>query len=128
MAKYKYIPCDIYKRGVNVFIGTPDEMQAWAKKRYTEDEYKDFLKELEECSYGYADTHLYDGSIIVRIPLFPKSPAEIAALEHELLHATFYLLSYSGIQYDASSPNEAFTYLLEWLTREVLTEENYETC
>ena len=38
MAKVKYICCDIYKRGINVFIGSPKELRAWCKKTFNEDE------------------------------------------------------------------------------------------
>ena len=38
MAKVKYIPCDIYKRGINIFIGTPSQLIEWAKKTYNDDE------------------------------------------------------------------------------------------
>jgi hypothetical protein len=34
MAKVKYIPCDIYKRGISIFIGSLKEFKAWVKKEY----------------------------------------------------------------------------------------------
>ena len=37
MAKVKYIRCDIYKRGISVFIGSPEELRAWCQKTYNED-------------------------------------------------------------------------------------------
>lgn len=34
MAKVKYIACDIYKRGIDVFIGTPQEFIKWCKNTF----------------------------------------------------------------------------------------------
>ena len=51
MAKVKYIRCDIYKRGIDIFIGTPEELQKWSKKTFNEDkDDEEFNRSLEECS------------------------------------------------------------------------------
>ena len=34
MAKVKYIPCDIYKRDITVFLGSLDELKRWVKSEY----------------------------------------------------------------------------------------------
>ena len=126
MAKQKYINCDIYKRGVSVFIGSYKEMLAWAKKEFTNPIYKDFLESMEEAREGDADSHYDQGSCIVRIKSFPKTPEEISLLDHELLHATFYILDYSGVTFIHGDPNEAYTYLKEYLMCQALTPEGYE--
>lgn len=128
MAKVKYIPCDIYKRGIDIFIGSPSELKAWCKQAFNEDEYdKEFNKSLENCSYGLADFHYGAGYAVVRIPKFPKTPEEIAYTAHELLHATMWLLWYSGVEYDNTTiNNEAYTYLHEHLVRNTLEKKGYE--
>jgi len=128
MAKVKYIRCDIYKRGIDVFIGTPEELQKWSKKTFNEDkDDEEFNRSLEKCSYGAADFHYGNGYAVVRIPEFPENPVDTAALVHELLHATVWLLWYSGVEFDNRDPiNEAYTYLLEHLTRNALETEGYE--
>ena len=128
MAKVKYIRCDIYKRGIDIFIGTPEELQKWSKKTFNEDkDDEEFNRGLEECSYGAADFHYGNGYAVVRIPEFPKNPTDTAALVHELFHATAWLLWYSGVEFDnRNSNNEAYTYLLEHLTRNALETEGYE--
>ena len=130
MAKVKYIGCDIYKRGIDVFIGTPKELQKWSKKHFNEDKGdEEFNRSLEECSYGAGDFHYGNGYAVVRIPKFPKTPKEVAVLVHELLHATSWLLWYSGIEFDNDNiNNEAYTYLLEHLTRNALEKNGYEKC
>ena len=127
MAEYKYIPCDIYKRGVSLFVGSYDEMLSWAKKTYTEPEYNDFLTSMEESAPGgAADTHYDLGSCVVRVGKKPESEAEIAVLGHELLHAAFYIMDYCGLRYEMYHPNEHFTYLFEWLLRCALEDGQYE--
>lgn len=126
MAKQKYITCGIYKRGVTIFIGCYDEMLAWAKTEFTNPVYKDFLESMEEARAGDADCHYGEGSCIVRIPSFPKTPEEISYLDHELLHAVFYLMDYSGVTFIPGDPNEAYTYLKEYLMLHALTPDGYE--
>lgn len=128
MAKIKYIRCDIYKRGIYIFIGSPQELIAWSEKTFKSEDYKEFNEGLKECSYGEADFHYTneDGCGLVRIPKFPKTPAEIAYTTHELLHATMWLLWYCGVEYDPEGANEAYTYLLEHLVRNTFEKEGYE--
>lgn len=127
MAKVKYISCDIYKRGISVFVGSPSELINYCEKVYNEDEDdKEFNRSLRKCSYGLADFHYGNGYGIVRIPKFPKSPEEIAYTAHELLHATFWMLQYCGVEFDGVN-NEAFTYLHEHLVRNTLEKEGYES-
>lgn len=129
MAKVKYIPCDIYKRGIDVFIGTPRQLIKWAKNTYNSKEDADAIKDLETISYGEADFHWINGHGIVRLPKFPTTPHEIAYTAHELLHATCYILWYSGVEFNNEEvANEAYTYLLEHLTRNTLEESGYEKC
>lgn len=130
MAKVKYIRCDIYKRGIYVFIGTPDEFKKWIRSVFNEDnDDLEFVRSAETCSYGIADFHYGNGYGIVRLPKFPKTPEEIAYTTHELLHATIWLLWYSGVSYnnEGNIHNEAYTYLLEHLVRNTFKKEGYAT-
>ena len=129
MAKVKYIACDIYKRGIDVFIGTPQEFIKWCKDTFNENkDDKEFCDSIETCAYGAADFHFGNGYGVVRIPKFPRTPIAISELVHELLHATDWLLWYSGIEYQKGNPvSEVHTYLLEHLVRNALRYEGYET-
>lgn len=130
MAKVKYIPCDIYKRGVFVFIGNYNELTLWVKAKYSDKEYEEFITSLEKSDVGLADFHWNNeaGEGIIRIPKFPKTPMEIAYTGHEVLHATNYILGYCGVYYDNefASPNEAYTYLFEHLLYNTLLKEGYK--
>ena len=131
MAKVKYIPCDIYKRGISVFIGNLDEFKAWVKKDYTDEEEQEFvdmvmgLKE-ENCGMASFNYDNCNGQGVILIPKYPDSPKERAALAHELLHATFHILNFCRVEYAYDGSNEPYTYLMEHLTRNALELEGYE--
>lgn len=128
MAKVKYIRCDIYKRGINIFIGTPKELIEWAEKTYNEDEDdEEFIRTMKVSSFGMADFHWGNGYGVVRLPKFPKTPVEIAYTTHELFHAASYILWYSGVDFDNKHiANEAHAYLIEHLARNTFEKEGYE--
>ena len=124
-AKHKYIPCDIYKSGIHVFIGEYNEMIKWAEKFYHEKEYIPFIESMRESRAGYADTHYYLGNVIVRLPIFPTSAEDIAVTTHEIYHAACALLQHAGIEYVEESTNEVYAYLIEHLMRNILKEKGY---
>ena len=130
-AKVKYIPIDIYKRYICVFIGSLNDFKLWVKNTYTYDEEKEFVKMvlgLTEDSIGMAsfEWDLIGGTGAVVFPKMPNTPKETAALIHELMHATFCVLDFCQVDYDPNGSNEAFTYLMEHLTRNALEKEGYE--
>ena len=132
MAKVKYIMCDPYKRGIHVFIGSLEELKKWVVDEYHYPEEKDFRDCILNTEYkpNVAAQFFYsytNGIGIVLIHKFPKTPAEVASISHELLHATFLILNYCYVVYDDEScGNEAFTYLHEHLLRNSLEKEGYE--
>lgn len=129
-ARVKYIPCDIYKRGITVFIGTLDQFKDWVKKDYTsesEKEFVDMVLALDEDSIGMASFN-YDyknGQGVVLLPDFPNNPKEIAALAHEMLHATFFIMDFCRVDYNKDTDNEPFAYLHEHLMRNALEKDGY---
>jgi hypothetical protein len=130
-AKVKYIPLDIYKRYIYVFAGTLDEFKSWVKATYVYDIEKPFTEMvlgLTEDSIGMASFNWDSagGTGAVLIPKMPKTPKETAALIHELMHATFWVLDLCHVDYDPNGSNEAFTYVMEHLTRNALEKEGYE--
>ena len=130
-AKVKYIPCDIYKRGVSVFIGTLDQFKSWVKKNYTVKDEQDFVEmvqDLEEDGIGLASFN-YDwknGQGVVLMSEHPQTPKEVAALAHEMMHATFFIMDFCNIEYNKETNNEPFTYLHEHLMRNALEYVGYE--
>jgi hypothetical protein len=136
-AVYQYIHCDVYKHGVSVFIGDCESLRKWAKKFYNEPQEKDLIQSIEEyCTdENYFENDVaarcYDsdsGQYIVHLPSFSFSynPLEISNLSHELLHATFLMLDFIGMEYRYQGNNEAYTYLHEYLLKHALIEKDYK--
>lgn len=131
MAKYTYIPVDIYKRGITVFIGSHKEFKCWVSEYYKDDvEYQgliDYVHTRED--YNITASFWYNGSTgdgIIELPKFPKSAKEIAVAAHEVLHAVFHILDYCGISYSKESGGESHTYLLEYVLSNLLNIDNYK--
>ena len=133
MAQHKYIPCDIYKRGIHVFVGTVEEFGKWMPSYFYDETEKHYVSSvqwwIDNGKYGDASFHYSEecGEGVILIPQFPKTPKQIAALSHECLHATFFIMDESGVAYRSDTNNEAFTYLLEHLMRNALEDWGYET-
>ena len=138
MGKYKYIHCDPYKRGVSIFIGDCESLKKWAKRFYNRPDEKDLIKQLEEyCNEDRyvnkdvaASTYSSEttGHQIVHIPTFSfgYNPSQISNLTHELLHAALNILDYVDVEYRYGGTNEPYTYLLEFLVKQALTEKGYK--
>lgn len=128
MSKVKFIPCDIYKRGVNVFIGEQKEFEAWVKKTYADDdEERAFAAMFDRTlKYGAADTHFGYGYTVIRLDHEPNNPADIAAAGHEAMHAADSILTWCGVEWQTNSSNESYTYLMEWILRCMLESFGWE--
>lgn len=127
VAKYKYIKCDVYNRGVTIFIGPRKELPKFVKKAYRGN--KALIEEVETSvgSSALGTTFIEEyGQSLVWIPKFPKTPEELGTIAHEILHATFTLLDYVNVEYSYNGPNEPYTYLFEFLLTEALKEDGYE--
>lgn len=129
MAKYKQIYIDIFKRHMIVFIGNHEEFKSWANTYYSDnDEYEEFIKIINQ-STGKAQASCYfnngDGECVIEIPSEPINPNDISYAVHEILHATFNILDFVGVEYYQNGSNETFTYLIEYITKEVFTLNNY---
>jgi hypothetical protein len=131
MAKEKYIPIDIYKRCIHVFIGSLDDFKDWVENYYNDDSERDFVKmvlDLEEEKIGMASFSFdwVNGTGVVLIPDYPHTPKEYAALVHEMMHATFFIMNYCRCEYSYEGNNEPYTYLIEYLMRSALESEGYK--
>lgn len=130
MPKVKYIPCDQWKRGVYAFIGTLSEFKDWVfneTKDEWSDEFLDMVRGLDETKIGIASYNYdADGTGVILMPKFPRTPKELAYVAHEILHSTFIMLDYCGVEYIKHTNNETFTYLDEHITRNVYEKIGYE--
>lgn len=81
---------------------------------------KQGVKEPGDCSIpGNGRCIMYvEGATIVRMKNTPKTPRDYGILQHEIFHAVDFLFNRIGIRLNESS-NEAYAYLIEYLTKEV---------
>lgn len=137
MARFKYIHCDLYKRGIFIFIGNCEELSKWAKKVYNEPCEQDLIDSVEQfCTserYGNQGVagSCYDsssGQWLIHLPefSFEYDPVAITNLSHEILHATFGMLDYVGVEYRYGGSNEPYTYLHEYFLKNALIEKGYK--
>lgn len=129
MAKYKIIPIDLYRRDITVFIGSHDEFKEWVTSYRVPSSLEQLVETIVYSDDDSIASYWYNknnGNGIIELPFHPKSPEEIATATHEALHATFHMADYVGIQYVVGGSNESFTYLLEYLTKNILDYNNYE--
>lgn len=129
MAKVKWIDVDIYKCQLAVFIGGHEEFKKWVKKEYTDPSEEGFVELVME-STDEAQASLWwngDRSCIIELPYWPRKPKELGWANHELLHSTFHILDGARVEYHKGESNESFTYLLEYLTKNLYDKEGYET-
>lgn len=132
MAKFKQIYIDIYKRSIFIFVGNHNQFIDWVSDEFKNDpDYKGLINYVHSVNkVNSLASFWYNGSIgegIIEIPKFPKTSTEIAYCAHECLHAVFHILDYCAVYYDKDSSGESHTYLLEYLLKELLTFNDYET-
>jgi len=126
MAKIKTIPCDPYRRDIDVFIGSHEELLKYANKHLKDDCLLDIIKNVNPDDYDASFYYRGDGTGIVHIYKMPTTPVEISVAGHEVLHATFHVLNYCGVEYQVNGSNEAFTYLHQWILQNVLDKKGYK--
>ena len=128
MGIYKHIRADVYRRGITVFMGTRKELVKFVEEAYDGDELllkqvKDDVDDATSIGTAYKEER---GQSLVWVPSFPKTPEQIASLAHEILHATYTLLDFCGVEYRYGGANEPYTYLFEYFLTNTLKKEGYE--
>ena len=135
-AMYKYIHCDMFKRGVVIFIGDCDSLSKWVGKFYRDPEEQDLVTQVKQyCTQDrYSSTGVagscYEsssGQWLIHLPFFSFTydPVEITNLSHEALHAAFGMLDFVGVEYRYGGSNEPYTYLHEFIFKNALRQEGY---
>lgn len=129
MAKYKCIRIELYKRDITVFIGSHEEFKEWIKTNDCTETWRDIINQILESDDNAEASYWHDainGNGIIELHYHPKSPEEIAVAAHECLHATMRILSFIGIPCFDNEANEPYTYLLEYILKQVLDFNNYK--
>ena len=131
---YKYIPIDVYKRELYVWVGKDlNVLKEWVKTEFTQDDEVDFLnyiisfQELTTAAASFFYNNK-NGTGIIWLPEFPNDindAKSLACIAHEVLHATFHVLNFCRVEYSYDGNNEAFTCLHEHIFRNVLEDKFY---
>ena len=134
---YKYIYCNVWRRGVTVFIGACEDLVKFTHRNFTHSTVQDLVASIDT----HCNTLNYDsneviarfycsdaGYFIVHLPKFSftYNEEEIAYLSHELLHATHALLDFLGVEYRYGGANEPYTCTFEYLLKEALNKKGYK--
>lgn len=127
MSKIKNIPCDPYRRDIDVFIGSYEELLKYAKKHLKKDPLLDIIEDGGDTDdYSASFYFRGDGTGIIHLFKYPTTPKEIAEAAHEALHTTFHILSYVGVDFKPSGSNEAYAYLHQWILENLLNKKGYQ--
>lgn len=112
---------ETYKKAVSIYAGSRKQFIKALQKYHgkaTAKEIKEICKD-EPPYEGITFSVSGEVGTIIHITKPPTTPETIAVLIHEISHATNRILRDAGISLTAET-EEAYTYLLEHLTREAL--------
>ncbi len=112
------IPLVVYPFDVMVSFGqTDDELLKNLLKCLTEEQIRN--KELWSDNEKDGGTVIFaSGQTLIRMPKIPKSAKEYGTLQHEIFHATEFVLSRIGMILCDKS-DEAYAYLIGYLTTQI---------
>lgn len=111
------INCQVYPFDVMFSLGQTDEELFEVLKRcelVTEMDGSSKWKNKKQLGYAI---QFVGGQSLVRLRRIPETPEEHGALAHEILHATQFILDHVGIKYHIDYSDEAFTYLVQYITQ-----------
>lgn len=111
MAKHLIIPLDIFKRGVLVFIGHPQELLDFIKKK-DPTHLLDVAQQIDENERTLAQVIRTGYDAII----YAREMPNVMTLIHEAYHATVAVYEIIGV---VPSDEEAYAYLLEYICHEI---------
>jgi len=96
---------------------TDDELTAYLRGKTKN--YKRSVKELALSSTSQGKSLMTnENQTIVRLIKFDDSPQQKGYLTHEIFHACSFILHEAGVEYKFDISDEAYAYLIGWLTQE----------
>jgi len=119
------INVDVYNQDVMVHFGSLESLTEVLKKYMEKSVIDNVIKEFEKTTLGHSLYEESKGVFIVYMPEIPRDPLSWGTLSHELSHVTNGIMEKAGISFSHSS-EEAYTYLLGFLTRKVM--DNITSC
>lgn len=112
------IEIPIYNQEVMVHFGDIEELKTHLTKYLDEVDTYRILQVASECQDGITLHDEPTQKVVVMMPSVPSKAEDYGILVHELSHAVNYIMKQVGIKPSEDS-EEAYTYLLGYLTKEV---------
>lgn len=118
------VPLVVYPFDVMVSIGQNDDQLGAVldKLNLSNEDIKNCQYEKEGCK-GRAVMFEGGGSFI-RIRKLPTTPNEFATLAHEIFHVAVFVMDRIGMKLDIMVSDEAYAYLISYLTEEIYKKTN----
>jgi len=115
------IPLVIYPFDVLVMMGYSDEETRHELHENQSEEDVDGAMLKEATTLG--KTVEFDGCVIyLRLTEIPSSPSMYGSLQHEIFHATTFILHRIGMKLKIGVSDEAYAYLVGYLTEKIYEE------
>lgn len=116
----KIITIELYDRDVMVHFGSKKELRKELSKRFSKVEAHDIVETFPNEALGHT-AELSGGQIILYMPHLPSTTKDLSVLQHEIFHVVFFVMDKIGVTL-ASNCDEAFSYLIQFLTKKILDE------
>ena len=115
---FHVIPLVIYPFDVVFSFGESDKVLLnKVKHNMSEEDYPiiNFKSENNKGRY----VMFTNGCSLIRLRNKPSTPKDYGYLQHEIFHAVTYILDKIGMEFKLYSSDEAYTYLIQYLTTEI---------
>lgn len=109
----------IYPFDIMVSIDETDNelIDKLTKSKFKYEDLKDYLPMQNNVKGRCIKTP--DNQIIIRLKTLPNKPEFYGVIAHESFHATSFIMSMVGIQFDLEYSEEAYTYMLQFIISEI---------
>ncbi|MGN1156787.1 MAG: hypothetical protein ACI4TK_11465 [Agathobacter sp.] len=117
---YLVIPIDIYDTDVLVFFGDFESFLSVLKEKLEDIDYikaKEIIGVVDRITTGRTCL-LESGQVTVWLPSIPESSKERGGMQHELFHATSFIMEKIGVSH-VSESDEAYAYLIGYISTKV---------
>ena len=119
------IPLVIYPFDIMVMMGYSDEEVREELSRYSSISESDINLAMLEKETVRGRTALFEtNQTFIRIPEIPVTPLDYGFLQHEIFHAVTYILYRVGMKLKIGYSDEAYAYLVGYVTEKIYEEIN----
>lgn len=121
------IPLVIYPFDVLVSIGETNKQIADCLRKYSISEEDIKLSQFENDTIQGRYAMFSSNASLIRIRQIPVSPKEYGDLQHEIFHCVTFILNKVGMKFSLTKNDEAYAYLIDYLTTEIYKRINEKT-